>query len=674
MNDPFRCFLSIFCITGALFAFVFNLDVNKYNLDREGIHGLFAGIHVNIEIDKKYAQHPIVVTAPGDKFFWPSPTYYEPHYKNTVLYAAVPIAGLYRSVFLALPADMADAVKPAIDNIAVFIGNRSFYFSNREIDSFETRHLGAYTLYAIPGLKYANSFFIRNWTNYFGDFNIIIKSLCSFLLYPGKFALSWIFLIIFFLLNRSMVTKLYSRVKTSGNRTYILLAMILLFGFLLRINGFVRYSASPDELYCTTKGSNPNLPFLNTFGDPGNPPLYFIFLRFWYMLFGWSEESGRLLSVVLGTGAILTLFIFVRKFSSSRIALLAAFLMAINNYAIGHSKEMRTYILVIFLTPLVSLFLLSLIKKQNAINVLLYAFFCILISNTHYFGVLFVVANFLFYFIYKLYTGSVTLKNSVAFVCVNIAAGLSFLPFFLYTALQNAVLNASFNNNIERPGIDFIVVAIGIVVLFVILFIYHDKTKAFIMQNNFFAHTIMLLSYAFIAVILVFLLSFTVSFLRPILIWRYLAVCFPLLLVVMSILMLFPVKKPVLQYLAPVVFLSIFIASYESRPGRQPANTDKEALAYISADVDAHPDVRATVLDDSDWSFWLAKYYGHNILQYGNAGDFDVIYLPRHPLRTTEDLMYEDLHRFGFDNSNMLKIRINEDRVIFKKIIKSGTS
>jgi hypothetical protein len=55
-----------------------------------------------------------------------------------------------------------------------------------------------------------------------------------------------------------------------------------------------------------------------------------------------------------------------------KTALCAALVAALSGFAIGYSQEMRTYILKMFLVPLVSLAFLNLLKNMSAKNIILY--------------------------------------------------------------------------------------------------------------------------------------------------------------------------------------------------------------------------------------------------------------------------------------------------------------
>ncbi len=81
-----------------------------------------------------------------------------------------------------------------------------------------------------------------------------------------------------------------------------------------------------------------------------HPPLYYAMMQVWINFFGTRAVALRLLSVVIGTATIPLLYVLARKlFTDQRIALVAAFLLAISPFHIYYSQEVRMYGLVTLL-------------------------------------------------------------------------------------------------------------------------------------------------------------------------------------------------------------------------------------------------------------------------------------------------------------------------------------
>jgi 4-amino-4-deoxy-L-arabinose transferase-like glycosyltransferase len=239
--------------------------------------------------------------------------------------------------------------------------------------------------------------------NYYGDANFIINALLLPLAHPDICAplimVALILILILFyrpnwILNNNVSLNSLSSCFT-GRREVTTLIAILFVGLLIRLNGYDFHTGWFDEIASATEYGNPHNKFMDTFMDPGNPPLYYILLRSWFVLFGWSEGVGRMLSVVISTAGIATMYTFLRHHASLWAALIGALLVALNGYSLSYSHEVRSYILVFAIVPLVLDALFSFLKAPEFRHGLLFVLWGALLVNTHYFGVFIIATGFL---------------------------------------------------------------------------------------------------------------------------------------------------------------------------------------------------------------------------------------------------------------------------------------
>jgi uncharacterized membrane protein len=440
--------------------------------------------------------------------------------------------------------------------------------------------------------------------------------------------------------------------------------VIIGFGFCLRVNGYVRHSGWTDEIYSATITGNPELPFIAAFADPGNPPFYFLLLKVWFFIFGWSERAGPLLSVLLGTLAIPVMYVLVRRYFGRKTALLAAFFMALSGFAIGYSQEMRAYILKIFLAPLVALFFLKLLQKQSLPDLILYVLLSICMANAHYYGVLFVMANFVFYLFYRCSSRQFRVKDFFLFLAGNILIALSFMPYFLYQLLIR-------HNSFERDyaiRADYVLIFLITAVFSVIGIKYQKKFEANktlgTCQKSF-------ILYAVSVPVLIFVLAFVISFFKPLIDYRYLLpVSFPFFALIMAVFIYLLEKYKTGRYAALVLVwvFSFFLYDGKARIPGGGYEYYKESRAYISADIKAHPEREAAILDNLSH---IARYYGEpDIPEYRSGSSADVVYVFNDIFDMHEEMMYDELRKRGLDDANMLKIVPSDKIVIFKKYMK----
>ncbi len=93
-----------------------------------------------------------------------------------------------------------------------------------------------------------------------------------------------------------------------------------------------------------------------------HPPGYFALMWGWARLFGDSEISVRLPSVIFGVTTVVLCYLISTKLFSRRVALLAAFFLAINPLHIYYSQEARMYAFSTFAVALNYYFFIKLFK------------------------------------------------------------------------------------------------------------------------------------------------------------------------------------------------------------------------------------------------------------------------------------------------------------------------
>ncbi len=128
--------------------------------------------------------------------------------------------------------------------------------------------------------------------------------------------------------------------------------VFLLLGFGIRLYGLTFHSLWLDETVSVYLASFPLSEILRqgmSLQEP-NPPLYHLLLHLWMRVFGSDEGAVRLLSALLGTLYLPPVYLLGRRLFSSRVALLATMLAAINPLLVWYSQETRMYALVATLT------------------------------------------------------------------------------------------------------------------------------------------------------------------------------------------------------------------------------------------------------------------------------------------------------------------------------------
>jgi hypothetical protein len=664
--------LSVTCFFAGIVSFGF---LTMRNRDILGEY--YAKSSINVEINRQYARNIAlaVETSPNPCSYWMSPTTAgDDNTQNVVMSVIIPLKRPYWNPAIQIPQEYAEHALNNIDNIAMFVGNKVFYFSREEVRSFNRQNKNGYTLFYLPGVFYEKSLVFKNWVNYYGDINLGLKALTSFFLYPARFAFPWIFLILVLLLNKKSIAKFYLRTLQNNKLLPgIILALIIIAGFVLRWNGYARHSGWADEIYSAVHASNPNLSFINTFGDSGNPPFYFMALRYWFKIFGWTENAGTMFSVVLGTGAIYTLYLLVKPFMGKKTALCAAFFTAVSGFAIGYSQEMRVYILKMFLVPLVSLSFLNLLKNMSVKNAILYLLPSVCIVNSHYYGILFIMANYLFYILCSVYRHAWNGKKFTAFTFINVIIALSFFPFFLYMLLDRHYNFA--REFMPAIGHSFLFGVIIVFALSALVFkkaIIHKIKEAGLQKPEQFLFAV----YCLIIPAFIFTMSYIISFFKPMIAFRYLwPVNVPFFFALAGILVVLvsSYKNKKLKFAALALVYMLAVGLNGIIPDIPSGGTEgyKEARAYIAADAAAHPELKSVMLESTRQN---AAYYGFEPLSsYSDSEPYDVLYILNDVFNMHEIEMYQDMRKKNINTDNLLKIYFDYDYpradggMVFKK-------
>ncbi|MGV8993411.1 MAG: glycosyltransferase family 39 protein [Flavobacterium sp.] len=164
---------------------------------------------------------------------------------------------------------------------------------------------------------------------------------------------------------------------------------IILLATILRLYNIGFQSLWVDEIF-TLNISNPDLTFeqfsFNLMLRDGFPYLYYFILHFFYMLFGYSPETARLVSAIGGIAAVYGVYLLGKELFAKNAGLIAAFLLAINEYNIYISQDARPYTLYIMAVVFSFYKFAIFIKNPNLKTAIWYGVFTGLVLNLNFFG------------------------------------------------------------------------------------------------------------------------------------------------------------------------------------------------------------------------------------------------------------------------------------------------
>ncbi len=145
-----------------------------------------------------------------------------------------------------------------------------------------------------------------------------------------------------------------------------MIILILLLSLGLRIISLNQSLWLDEAIMVVHAQHNSFLSYLTHYGlSDFHPPLYMAILWIWIHLFGNSEITVRLPSVMSGLLTIWFLYKLVNNFISKEAGLLAALLLAINPLHIYYSQENRMYSLAALAAMMSFYYLFQIVKNQK---------------------------------------------------------------------------------------------------------------------------------------------------------------------------------------------------------------------------------------------------------------------------------------------------------------------
>tara|TARA_B100001939_G_scaffold321904_1_gene311901 strand:+ start:170 stop:1588 length:1419 start_codon:yes stop_codon:yes gene_type:complete len=149
--------------------------------------------------------------------------------------------------------------------------------------------------------------------------------------------------------------------------------------------------------------SDPNINFSDTmkrfYGDKGDtilteyyPPLYLFFLKYTFLIFGYSDHVGRLLSVVAGTLIIPASIYLSSFFLDKKQTFFVSLLLIFNLFLFWQSAEIRAHSILVLSSLVCIILFIKLLDKKNLYTFILYFIISVYvlslwpISGTIFFG------------------------------------------------------------------------------------------------------------------------------------------------------------------------------------------------------------------------------------------------------------------------------------------------
>jgi uncharacterized membrane protein len=340
-----------------------------------------------------------------------------------------------------------------------------------------------------------------------------------------------------------------------------------------------------DE-WSTLLSSDPQVPIqkiydrINGIGTVGEltPKIYFLILRFFFLIFGYTAENGRIFSVFF---FILLIFIFyhlLKLFFNKQKSLFIAGILSVNPFMLWMANETRVDTFNIFFCILnIYFFFVSLFKKKLKYN-LIYFISCVWMLSVHPLTILIVLSQIIYIFLLKK-------KNYLIYILLSLTTyfllnysyvikGLSGVLTPGHTKLQfNFFLSYFFNTFFGNKYFG------GFYLLLFLFLLFFNFKK--ILKNEIILYSIITIFLSYSAIVLGYLFSFHIA--AP----RYIEFIVPLIILVL----IYNIDDVVIKFKRKLLFITkllifiiiiinIFITN-DNKPVKKP-NT-KAALEIMKS-------------------------------------------------------------------------------------------
>lgn len=120
-----------------------------------------------------------------------------------------------------------------------------------------------------------------------------------------------------------------------------------------------------DESYSIILAKQPLDQLLGLTGVDAHPPFFYLLLKVWGEIFGWSELALRSLSAILSALTVGVIAVLVRTLFTARVALVTLPFLTLAPFWLRYGYEIRMYALAGLICALASFVLVKAIKSKN---------------------------------------------------------------------------------------------------------------------------------------------------------------------------------------------------------------------------------------------------------------------------------------------------------------------
>ncbi len=245
--------------------------------------------------------------------------------------------------------------------------------------------------------------------------------------------------------------------KPRSRYVFFLFILILMLGIALRFYQLGKEGLWQDEIFTVYHAQQESLKEVISLvaQTEAAPPTHYIFLHYWMMLFGHSEFSVRLPSVIFSILAIVVLFSIALRLFDERVAILSTLFISTSMLQVLFAQEARMYAMFTFLSLLAAYFFVRILQGGGKKHYVGYVTAMMLALYTNYMA-FFVMVLFTFLIYWKRWK----LKGRWYWAqAVVIIAALPLIPLMM---AQFGTLNAGLSSSLAAKHLPVFLANLGL--------------------------------------------------------------------------------------------------------------------------------------------------------------------------------------------------------------------
>lgn len=357
---------------------------------------------------------------------------------------------------------------------------------------------------------------------------------------------------------RALLRKLFHR-QAPWHERHLIWLLFLGVGVAMALSLIIGLMQSVwfDEAYSIWLAKQPTDELLRLTSLDTHPPFYYILLKLWASIFGWSEVALRSLSVVAMGGALTIGVLFVKRLFGIRAAIVALAFAALTPFLLRYGFEIRMYALASLIGVAATYVLVRAVqeketKKQRWFYVLYAVLVALGIYTLYYIALLWIVHVIWLVWLAK-YRKEPVLRQRWWLAYVGSALlFLPWLPTFIKQLTNGALAPIS-----QQMTVDNLVGIVSftflyqptwqlnglssLIIIAVIGVLIYASARAFTkVEKKQKPYLVLLALYAFLPILLIALISLA----RPMYVERYLAHTLIGLMLFVAVVVTIGVKRP----------------------------------------------------------------------------------------------------------------------------------